>query len=334
MASARRIVEGDRYAHSAEFVRYDPGYMLGREVHGKTLGIIGMGRIGQQVARRAIGFDMTVLYHNRHRREDVERALAPSVQFAEKDDLLAQSDYVMLCVPLTDQTRGSIGTRELSLMKSDATLINIARGAVVDTRGTDEGDGAGPHRRRGPRRDRARATAPRPPPPGHAQRHHHPPPGQRDGRDPPPHGRALRREPPRWPPRRAAAASGHPMNHRSVRIGTFGLSRRRWEAGPFNIPSERSAGSVGDERRIRLATHSSAPRWSIQFLEADLALPPGLGIQHFRRSDVVQFHAGHNFHPETDAFHLGEKHAILSPLAKWGWGSARTQRNLEALNPA
>jgi glyoxylate reductase len=133
MASARRIVAGDRYAHSPEFLRYDPGYMLGREIHGKTLGIIGMGRIGQQVARRAIGFDMTVLYHNRSPREDIERALAPSVCYAEKADLLARSDYVMLCVPLTDQTRGSIGTRELALMKPDATLINIARGAVVDT---------------------------------------------------------------------------------------------------------------------------------------------------------------------------------------------------------
>jgi glyoxylate reductase len=133
MASARRIVAGDRYARSPEFLRYDPSNMLGREIHGKTLGIIGMGRIGHQVARRAIGFDMTVLYHNRGRREDVERALAPSVRFAQKDDLLARSDYVMLCVPLTDQTRGSIGTRELSLMKPDATLINISRGAVVET---------------------------------------------------------------------------------------------------------------------------------------------------------------------------------------------------------
>jgi glyoxylate reductase len=133
MASARRIIAGDRYAHSPEFLRYDPGYMLGREIHGKTLGIIGMGRIGQQVARRAIGFDMTVLYHNRSPREDFERAFAPSVCYTEKADLLAQSDYVMLCVPLTDQTRGSIGTRELALMKPDATLINIARGAVVDT---------------------------------------------------------------------------------------------------------------------------------------------------------------------------------------------------------
>ena len=132
LASARRVVAGDRYAHSPEFVHYDPGYMLGREVHGKTLGIIGMGRIGHLVARRAIGFDMTVLYHNRRRREDVECTLAPSVSFADKDELLARSDYVMLCVPLTDQTRGSIGTRELTLMKPDATLINIARGAVVD----------------------------------------------------------------------------------------------------------------------------------------------------------------------------------------------------------
>jgi glyoxylate reductase len=133
MASARQIVAGDRFAHSAQFVRYDPGYMLGREVHGKTLGIIGMGRIGQQVARRALGFDMTVLYHNRRRRQDVERAYPNSIHFAGRDDLLAESDYVMLCVPLTDETRGSIATRELAVMKPEATLINIARGAVVDT---------------------------------------------------------------------------------------------------------------------------------------------------------------------------------------------------------
>ncbi len=133
LASARRIVEGDRYAKSPEFVRYDPGYMLGREVHDKTLGIIGMGQIGRRVACRAVGFDLTVLYHNRRRREDVEAAMAPSVRYAELDDLLAQSDYVMLCVPLTDQTRGLIGERALGLMKRSATLINIARGAVVDT---------------------------------------------------------------------------------------------------------------------------------------------------------------------------------------------------------
>jgi glyoxylate reductase len=130
LASARRIVDGDRYAHSPEFVRYDPGYMLGREVHGRTLGIVGMGQIGHRVARRALGFEMTVLYHNRRRRDDAE---GHSARYAGLDDLLRRSDYVMLCVPLTDQTRGLIGDRALGLMKPTATLINIARGAVVDT---------------------------------------------------------------------------------------------------------------------------------------------------------------------------------------------------------
>jgi glyoxylate reductase len=70
LAAARRLVEGDRYARSPAFLRYDPGYMLGREVHGATLGIVGLGRIGQQVARRARGFDMRVLYHGRQPREE------------------------------------------------------------------------------------------------------------------------------------------------------------------------------------------------------------------------------------------------------------------------
>ena len=133
LASARRIVEGDRHAHSPGFLHYDPGYMLGREVHGKTLGIIGLGQIGHQVARRALGFDMTVLYHNRRRREDVERVLGPAVRYASKAELLAQADFVILCVPLTDETRGLIGPAELAKMKPTATLINISRGPVVDT---------------------------------------------------------------------------------------------------------------------------------------------------------------------------------------------------------
>src|SRR5262245_18336668 len=124
LASALRIVDGDRYAHSPEFVRYDPGYMLGREVHGRTLGIIGMGQIGYRVVRRALGFDMYVLYHNRRRRDGAEGHL---VRHAGLDELLARSDYEMLCVPLTDQTRGLIGERALGLMKPTATLINSAR---------------------------------------------------------------------------------------------------------------------------------------------------------------------------------------------------------------
>ncbi len=131
LASARLIVSGDRYAKGPDFLEYDPGYMLGREVHGQTLGIIGLGRIGRQVAKRARGFDMPVLYHNRHRRPEIEVELG--VQYQPFDDLLMKSDYVMLTCPLTANTRGLIGARELARMKPTATLINIARGGVVDT---------------------------------------------------------------------------------------------------------------------------------------------------------------------------------------------------------
>ncbi len=131
MAAARLIVRGDSYARSPEFLHYNPGYMLGREVHGTTLGIIGLGNIGRQVARRARGFDMKVLYYNRRRREDAEKELG--VLYMPLEELLPQSDYVMLSCPLTEETRGLIGAKALGLMKSTATLINIARGPVVDT---------------------------------------------------------------------------------------------------------------------------------------------------------------------------------------------------------
>ena len=131
LAAGRRLAEGDRYARSPAFTRYDPGYMLGREIHSSTLGIIGLGRIGQQVARRARAFDMRVVYHNRHRNDAAEKAVGAT--FASFDELLAQSDYIMLCCPLTDETRGLIGTAAFAKMKPTAILINIARGPVVDT---------------------------------------------------------------------------------------------------------------------------------------------------------------------------------------------------------
>ncbi len=130
LASARLIVKGDRHARSPEFTRYDPGYMLGREVNGMTLGIIGMGAIGSQVAKRARAFDLTVLYHNRRRRED-EAALG--VAYRPLDDLLRESDYVMLTCPLTSETQNLINVETLARMKPTATLVNVARGAVVDT---------------------------------------------------------------------------------------------------------------------------------------------------------------------------------------------------------
>jgi len=131
LSAARRVVTGDHYARSPEFLRYDPGYMLGREVHSSTLGIIGMGRIGRQVARRGLGFDMRVQYYNRNRRPEVEAEL--DVRYASLDELLRTSDYVMLCCPLTDETRGIINRDTLKLMKPTAILVNIARGPVVDT---------------------------------------------------------------------------------------------------------------------------------------------------------------------------------------------------------
>jgi len=131
LASGRRLIEGDRYARGAEFTVYDPGYLLGREIHGQTLGIVGLGRIGRQVARRARGFDMRILYHNRHRQPDEEKELVAT--YVSLEQLLADSDYVVLCVPLTDQTRGLIGAAELSRMKSTAVLVNVSRGPVVDT---------------------------------------------------------------------------------------------------------------------------------------------------------------------------------------------------------
>ncbi len=131
LAAGRRVMEGQRYAASSAFVRYDPGYMLGREVHSTTLGIIGLGAIGRQVAKRAKGFDMRVLYFNRRRRPEVEQELG--AEYRSFDDLLAESDYVMLCCPLTAETRNLIDAAALAKMKPSSILVNIARGGVGDT---------------------------------------------------------------------------------------------------------------------------------------------------------------------------------------------------------
>ena len=131
LAAGRRLVEGDRYARGPDFVRYDPSYMLGREIHGATLGIFGLGRIGTQVAKRARAFDMEVLYHNRKPRPEMEKTLG--VKYVSRDELLATADYVVLTVPLTTETHHLIGRAELARMKPTAVLINAARGPVVDT---------------------------------------------------------------------------------------------------------------------------------------------------------------------------------------------------------
>jgi glyoxylate reductase len=141
LAAGRRLAEGDRYARGPDFLRYDPSFILGQEIHGSTIGILGLGRIGEQVARRARGFDMTVLYHNRQRRLLAEEAL--QARYVSRDELLARADFVVLTVPLTPETTRLIGAAELARMKRSAILINVARGAVVDTQALTEALAAG-----------------------------------------------------------------------------------------------------------------------------------------------------------------------------------------------
>jgi glyoxylate reductase len=131
LAVARRVVEGDRRVRAGEFTFWAPFLFLGTEVSGKTLGILGMGRIGKAVARRALGFDMPVMYHNRSRLEPAEEDTLKA-GYEPLEELLRKSDFVSLHVPLAADTRHLIGSRELSLMKPSAYLINTARGPVVD----------------------------------------------------------------------------------------------------------------------------------------------------------------------------------------------------------
>ncbi len=131
LSAARRLVEGDRMTRGAEFKFWAPFHFLGWDVSGKTLGIVGFGSIGKAVARRAAGFDMKVIYFSSQRLEKHEEDIL-AVTFAPLDQLLKNSDFVSLHVPLLPQTHHLIGERELRMMKSSACLINTARGPIVD----------------------------------------------------------------------------------------------------------------------------------------------------------------------------------------------------------
>ncbi|MBC7107661.1 MAG: D-glycerate dehydrogenase [Methanomassiliicoccales archaeon] len=130
MACARRIPESDRFVREGKFVGWGPMLMLGYEVYRRTIGIIGLGDIGTAVARRARGFDMRILYHNRKRNIDGEREVG--AVYVPLDTLLKESDFVTIHVPLTQETFHLIGEKEIGLMKKNAILINVARGEVVD----------------------------------------------------------------------------------------------------------------------------------------------------------------------------------------------------------
>lgn len=129
---ARRVSEAERFLRSGLWkVAWAPNMFLGSDVYGKTLGIIGMGRIGYAVAKRARGFDMQILYYQRRRlAEDKERAVG--ARYVGLDELLSTSDFVSIHLPLTEQTRGLINEEKLRLMKPTAYLINTSRGAVID----------------------------------------------------------------------------------------------------------------------------------------------------------------------------------------------------------
>ncbi len=135
LATARRLIEADSFTRSGEWRRkgiaWHPLMFLGHDVYGKTIGIIGFGRIGQAVARRAKGFGMRILYNSRSRKPEAEEEL--KAEFKPLEELLKESDFVVLAVPLTKETYHMIGERELKLMKPTAILVNIARGKVVDT---------------------------------------------------------------------------------------------------------------------------------------------------------------------------------------------------------
>ena len=127
MAAARRLSEAERWLRDGKWDHWAFDQLMGRDVFGATLGIVGMGRIGSAVARRARGFEMSVLYHNRNRAADEAGA-----RWCSLDDLLTQADFVVLLTPYSAATHHLIGAQQLARMKRTAVLVNIARGGVVD----------------------------------------------------------------------------------------------------------------------------------------------------------------------------------------------------------
>lgn len=131
VAAARRVTESEIWLRAGNWKNWDMGGMLGVDIHNSTLGIIGMGRIGQGIAKRGLGFGMNVIYHNRSR-------LSPELEkecqatYVDKQTLLKQADHVVLVMPYTPENHHFIGANELAMMKPTATLVNLARGGIVD----------------------------------------------------------------------------------------------------------------------------------------------------------------------------------------------------------
>ncbi len=130
LAVARRLTEAQQYVRADRWQGWHPRLLVGQEVYGATLGIVGLGAIGTAVARRAAGFNMRIIYASRTRKPELEQSLG--LEWSSLDDLLPTADFVCLTTALTAETRGLIGKRELALMKPTAVLVNIARGPIVD----------------------------------------------------------------------------------------------------------------------------------------------------------------------------------------------------------
>ena len=129
-ATARRVVEGHKFIRSGKFKRWSPKLLLGRDITGKTLGIIGAGRIGQAFAKKAKAFNMNILYYSRSKKEDFERE--SGAEYVSFDEILKRSDFISLHTPLTKETIHMLGDREFEMMKETAILINTSRGPVID----------------------------------------------------------------------------------------------------------------------------------------------------------------------------------------------------------
>lgn len=129
-AAARRVVESDKYMRSGKFKGWSSKLFLGQDITGKTLGIIGLGRIGKAFSKKSIGFDMNILYYNRSRDEEFEQKYG--AVNVDMDTLLKRSDFISIHLPLTEETRHLIGENEFNKMKKTAVIINTARGPIID----------------------------------------------------------------------------------------------------------------------------------------------------------------------------------------------------------
>ena len=132
LATARRVTESEHWLRAGKWQKWRYDTFLGADVHGATLGVLGMGRIGQAIARRSMGFNMKVIYHNRTRLEPALEARANNAQYVGKEELLRSADHLILALPYSPQVHHIVGAVELAMMKPSATLVNIARGGIVD----------------------------------------------------------------------------------------------------------------------------------------------------------------------------------------------------------